>query len=87
MPVKTIADGTHEIAVEAVQSTGREFAAAAPDHRMSSLQDLERFAQLEHEDTIGYALELAEGLKLPSETIRDCYDLVAGIDAINRRDR
>ena len=54
---------------------------------MSSLQDLERFAQLEHEDTIGYALELAEGLKLPSETIRDCYDLVAGIDAINRRDR
>ncbi|MGR8947915.1 MAG: ketopantoate reductase family protein [Gammaproteobacteria bacterium] len=84
MPVKTIADGDEKIALNAVKNMGEEFATTAPEHRMSSLQDLERGARLEHEDTLGYAMELAQGLNLPAPTIRDCYDLVAGIDAINR---
>ena len=85
MPVLTIAESNDEAAVQAVLDMGREFAATAPDHRMSSLQDLERGAALEHEDTLGYALELARAMGLPAPTIEDCYDLVAGINDINQK--
>ena len=85
MPVKTIAENDEAAAIQAVIDMGKEFAATAPNHRMSSLQDLERGAVLEHEDTLGYALELARAEQLPAPTIEDCYDLVAGINAINRR--
>lgn len=84
MPVKTIAESSDEVARQAIIGVGREFAASAPDHRMSSLQDLERGAKLEFEDTLGYAVELAHELKLAAPTIHDCYDLVAGIDSINQ---
>lgn len=84
MPVRTIADHSLDAALQAILDVGREFATNAPAHRMSSLQDLQRGAQLEFEDTLGYAVELAKQYRLPAPTINDCYDLVAGIDAINR---
>lgn len=83
MPVKTIAQGSAAAAVKAILDVGEEFASSAPDHRMSSLQDLQRGATLEFADTLGYAAELARELGLATPTINDCYDLVAGIDAIN----
>ena len=85
MPVKTIADGDDQSAIAAVKQMGAEFARTAPEHRMSSLQDLERGSVLEHEDTLGYALELAQAIGLPAPTIKDCYDLVSGINSINQR--
>ena len=84
MPVKTIAEAPGSAAVDAVCGMGAEFQRIAPQHRMSSLQDLERGARLEFEDTLGYALELARELELGHATLQDCYDLVAGIDAIAR---
>ena len=85
MPVRTIAENDDETAMQTVLAMGREFADTAPEHRMSSLQDLERGAALEHEDTLGYALELARAMNLPAPTIEDCYDLVAGINDINQK--
>ena len=84
MPVKTISDADIPTATEAVKQMGSEFARTAPEHRMSSLQDLERGSVLEHEDTLGYALELARANSLPAPTIEDCYDLVSGINSINQ---
>ncbi|MEM7468363.1 MAG: 2-dehydropantoate 2-reductase [Pseudomonadota bacterium] len=87
MPVKTIAEAPGQAARDAVIDMGQQFAKEAPEHRLSALQDLERGARLEHEDTLGYALEQARALDLPAATIADCFDLVSGIDAINRLHR
>ena len=85
MPVKTIAENDMQTAIQAVLKMGKEFNDAAPNHRMSALQDLERGAVLEHEDTLGFALELARAMNSPAPTIEDCYDLVSGINAINQK--
>lgn len=85
MPVRTIADGSTRESVEAVLNVGHEFATNAPGHRMSSLQDLQRGATLEFSDTLGYAVELSAALGVAAPTINDCFDLVAGIDAINHQ--
>ena len=83
MPVKTIAEASFDDSLQAILSVGNEFATNAPEHRMSSLQDLERGATLEYADTLGYARALAVELGIAAPTIIDCHDLVAGIDAIN----
>jgi ketopantoate reductase len=59
--------------------------ASAPEHRMSTLQDLLAGRPLELEETLGYALRTAARLNLPLALLESLYELVAGIDRISRQ--
>jgi len=80
LPVATMCGGTEQQAVEMVIEAGREFARIAPEHRMSSLQDLDAGRPLEVEATLGYAVRRAHeaGLHLP--LLEASYHLAASID-------
>jgi 2-dehydropantoate 2-reductase len=80
LPVATICDSTEEAAIDAVVNVGREFALRAPQHRMSSLQDLEAGRPLEVHETLGYALEKAAHLKLALPLVDNFYQVISAID-------
>jgi 2-dehydropantoate 2-reductase len=84
LPVATIVGASEESAVAVVRAVGGRFKADAPEHRMSSLQDLEAGRPIEVEETLGYAVRLAAegGLSLP--LLESFYSLVAAVDRIRR---
>jgi 2-dehydropantoate 2-reductase len=61
---------------------GRNMQRTAPEHRMSTLQDLNAGKTLEIEETLGYAVHEAQRLKVPTPLLEACYHLIAGIDKI-----
>jgi len=71
-------------AVDLILHAGGEYRRTAPQHRMSSLQDLLAGRPLEVHETLGYAHEraVALGLKLP--LLATLRALVAGIDRTRR---
>jgi len=81
LPVASVIAGTLEDARDVLLGVGREWLQLAPNHRMSSLQDLERGKRLEVDETLGYALTEARRLNLAVPTLTTCYQLVAGINA------
>jgi len=84
LPAASLCSGTEGAAAELVMKAGREYRASAPQHRMSSLQDLLAGRPLEVNETLGYALDraVALGLTLP---MLECFrHLVAGIDGARR---
>ena len=83
VPLRVILSGSQSQAVEAVRAAGREFAAAAPQHRMSALQDLEAGRRLEVEETFGDMVRRASAHGVPVPLIEATYHLVAAIDRIN----
>lgn len=80
LPLTAILHGTEQEALEAVFATGREYQANAPDHRMSSLQDLMAGRPLEVEETLGHAANLATKLNVAAPLLQSFYHLVAAID-------
>jgi 2-dehydropantoate 2-reductase len=84
LPLDVIVHGTEAAAIGAVQQAGRDFLATAPDHRMSSLQDLEAGRPLEVEETLGHAVRMAREAKLALPTLETFYPLVAAIDRTRR---
>jgi 2-dehydropantoate 2-reductase len=86
LPAASICAGTENAAVELLLRAGREFRASAPQHRMSSLQDLEAGRPLEVEETLGYALTRAQALGLSLPTLECFRHLVAAIDRVRRAD-
>jgi 2-dehydropantoate 2-reductase len=85
LPVATICLDTEEGAVGSIIRTGREYERNAPQHRMSSLQDLEAGRPLEIHETLGYALNKAAQLQLDMPLTDDHYRLIAAIDRMNRK--
>ena len=79
VPASSLMAGTEDAAVAVVQQLGETFAATAPQHRMSSLQDVERGRPLEVEETAGYALALARRSNLNLPTLALCYQLAATV--------
>jgi 2-dehydropantoate 2-reductase len=59
---------------------GIQFAKNAPNHRWSSLLDLERGRKLEIDETLGYAVAEAKKLGVPVPTLEVCYSIVSGIN-------
>ena len=58
-----------------------QFAAQAPTHKVSTLQDLEQGKRrLEVEETLGYAVQQGAALGVPTPTMVTCYRLIAGIN-------
>jgi 2-dehydropantoate 2-reductase len=82
LPVATLCSGTEESAVGAVMKVGHEFAARAPGHRMSSLQDLEAGRPLEVHETLGYALEKAAQVGAQMPLVAAFYPLIAALDRL-----
>lgn len=80
MPVASIAVLPFEEAVARVVAVGRELAAQAPGHRMSSLQDLEAGRRLEVHETLGYAVAEAARLGVDAPALAMCYDIAAALD-------
>lgn len=85
LPVATLQSGPEADAVACVQALGHRMKSAAPDHRMSALQDLEAGRPLEIEETLGYAIRLAAQSQVPLPLMDSCCALVAGIDRMRRR--
>jgi len=81
LPVASVIAAPPETAREVLQAVGQEWLVSAPEHRMSSLQDLERGKRLEVDETLGYAVGLAENLGLQAPTLAMAYELVAGINS------
>ncbi len=80
LPLQAILAAPEAQAVEAVRRAGAEFAAGAPGHRMSALQDLQAGRALEVEETFGDAVRRAQSLGLTVPLLEAFYDLVAAID-------
>ena len=81
LPVASVIAGSVEQARDVLVGVGREWLQVAPNHRMSSLQDLERGKQLEVHETLGYAISEARRLDIAVPTLDTCYGLVAGINS------
>ena len=84
LPVATICSESEQQAVELIAQFGRELQASAPQHRTSTLQDLEAGRPLEVEETLGHALRTAARLGLRLPLLDAGYHLVAGIDRMRR---
>lgn len=80
LPVKSIAEGSEQKAIETLLQLGAMMAKSAPAHRVSTLQDLESGKNLEVEETLGYVLKNAHDKKVPMPTIDTCYRLISAID-------
>lgn len=85
LPIRTVLEGSDAEAVEAVQKVGAEYRAKAPEHRMSSLQDLLGGRPLEIHETLGYAVRKARELDLSLPLLEQFYSLLSAID--RTRDR
>lgn len=82
LPVATLCRESEHDAIALLEKLGLEMKASAPGHRMSTLQDLEAGRPLEVEETLGYAIRMAQTLKLPMPLLSSFYELVAGIGRI-----
>ena len=84
LPIQTILREDEQRAIAAVIVSGEEFTRSAPEHRMSTLQDLDARRPLEVEETIGDAVRRAQRLGLSLPLLETCYRMVAAIDRTNR---
>jgi 2-dehydropantoate 2-reductase len=84
LPVDTICRSSEQEAVAAIQRVGLELKSSAPEHRMSSLQDLEGGRPLEVEETLGDVVRMARQCKLSLPLLNSFYPLVAAINRIRR---
>jgi 2-dehydropantoate 2-reductase len=80
LPVATICSQSEADAVGAVMKVGREYETRAPQHRMSSLQDLEARRPLEVHETLGYALRKAVQSSVPLPLVDAFYHVIAAMD-------
>jgi 2-dehydropantoate 2-reductase len=80
LPLQGILNGSEDAAVRAVLQAGRDFQANAPNHRLSSLQDLEAGRPLEIQETLGYAVRRAQELQQPAPLLDALYHLAVAID-------
>jgi 2-dehydropantoate 2-reductase len=80
LPIKTLCSVRLAEAVATIRHFGTVMEARAPDHKVSTLQDLEQGRHLEVEETLGYAARKGVELGIPIPTIDTCYQLIAGIN-------
>jgi ketopantoate reductase len=75
-----VLNGPDAEAVAAVHKVGAQYRDNAPEHRMSSLQDLLAGRPLEIEETFGHALRKARDLRVPTPLLDTFYHVVRTID-------
>jgi 2-dehydropantoate 2-reductase len=80
LPVATICRESEQNGIELLRRFGVDMQSSAPEHRMSTLQDLLAGRALEVEETLGHAIRTAADLKLSLPLLSCFHELVAGID-------
>lgn len=76
LPAKLIAESSDEEAIRAIREIGQRFKENAPEHRMSTLQDIDRGTPLEIDETLGFALRRGRELGIPMPTLEMSYRLI-----------
>ncbi|MGH8294028.1 MAG: ketopantoate reductase family protein [Steroidobacteraceae bacterium] len=84
LPLGALIDVPEQEAIETLRGIGEEMRRRAPEHRMSSLQDLEAGRPLEVEETFGYAVRNARKIGLSVPLLEAFYHTVAAIDRTRR---
>jgi 2-dehydropantoate 2-reductase len=84
LPSASICAGTESQAVALIMKAGAEYRAKAPQHRMSSLQDIEAGRPLEVNETLGYAYDKARELRLDLPLLECFRRLLAATDRARR---
>jgi 2-dehydropantoate 2-reductase len=82
MPAATLCRGTEVDAVAEVVKRGRTFESQAPEHRMSSLQDLIAGRPLEVHETLGYALRKGAEVGVPMPLLDGFYRVISAAERI-----
>lgn len=82
LPAASLCKGTEENAVEIVLEAGRTFQTHAPEHRMSSLQDVLAGRPLEIHETLGYALRKAAEHGIPMPLLDGFYRVIATAERV-----
>jgi 2-dehydropantoate 2-reductase len=82
LPAASLCRGPEEDAVALVTRAGREFKERAPEHRMSSLQDLDAGRSLEIHETLGYALRKAAGCGLSMPLLEAFYGVISSAERV-----
>jgi 2-dehydropantoate 2-reductase len=82
LPVRAMSQGNDGDATAAVMQWGKDLKEKAPEHRMSTLQDLEAGRPLELEETIGYALRKAEALDVRLPLLERLYGPLSEASAV-----
>lgn len=80
LPLQIVVEGSEAEAVEAIREVGARFQSTAPEHRMSSLQDLLAGRALEIEETFGYAVDKGRQLQLSLPLLNTFYHALRAID-------
>ena len=87
LPVASLGMGTEDEAIALLRELGERMRVNAPEHRMSTLQDLLAGRALEVEETLGFAVQQARIIALPMPLLDAFYHLISGIDRIQHRER
>jgi 2-dehydropantoate 2-reductase len=82
LPAASLCRGTEESAVQIVVEAGRAFETRAPEHRMSSLQDVNAGRPLEVQETLGYALQKAAERGIPMPLLDGFYRVISTAERI-----
>lgn len=80
VPSAGMAAGSEDEAVDILLKVGRNFKDNAPQHRVSTLQDVERGRHLEIHETLGHTIAEAKRLGVPVPTVETCYGLIGAVD-------
>lgn len=82
LPVASLCHGSEEEAVGIITKIGNDYRTNAPEHRLSTLQDLDAGRALEIEETLGFAVRKARELELSMPLVEGIYHLSAAIDRV-----
>jgi 2-dehydropantoate 2-reductase len=86
MPAAALLRGTEADAIASVVQRGRAFQTQAPEHRMSSLQDLLAGRPLEVHETLGYAVQKAAQVGVPVPLLDGFYRVIATAERIREQE-
>lgn len=80
LPARSLIESGDDKGIGLITAMGRKLAAAAPNHRMSTLQDLEAGKRLEVDETLGHVVRLARRAGIAVPVTETAWQLVAAVD-------
>ena len=84
LPALTISGASDDEGARRVAEMGQRLMDNAPNHRMSTLQDLDNGKRLEVDETLGYLARLADQAGVEVPVTRGAWQLITAIDRAAR---
>jgi 2-dehydropantoate 2-reductase len=84
LPVATLCSVDEPQAVDILVKIGEDYRVNSPQHRLSTLQDLEAGRPLEIDETMGYAVRKARELGLSLPLLQNFFELATAVDRTRR---